>query len=242
MAAFGMSTEEVLQLATAWAQLEIAATALDNAYQTLGKMKPKDLPVRTVKQRMRKVKALSWQIVELGEATEVDESEWAATEASHGDEIVSKHGEESEVAPPTTGEEETKAQDTTSVLGPVNIVTAPWSSPSAPPIPRQAVEELLRKDPSIMDRIRQLNMNTDEVDAAAVLIEMRDGVAHPLQVGRLKGRMETGAEFEFVSKKVEVSICSPYYNAISDLLKHGEAGSSEMATESEKKGKKASKK
>ena len=80
-APFGMSTEEILQLTTAWAQLELAETALTNAHKTLGKMSLQDLPVRSVKERMREMRRLGKQIVDL---VDVKDGQEVGREASHG--------------------------------------------------------------------------------------------------------------------------------------------------------------
>ena len=68
-------TEQVLQLAYAWSQMEVAASALSSAYAALKEFDKDKLQVRTLKQRMRKVREATKEMVEMVNAGESGKQE-----------------------------------------------------------------------------------------------------------------------------------------------------------------------
>lgn len=75
VATFGMDMDEVLKLASAWAQLELAITALHNARKALGKFNPADLPAHTIKQSIKDIRRMARDIERLVETQEGNEDD-----------------------------------------------------------------------------------------------------------------------------------------------------------------------
>ena len=62
--------DKILQLSYAYSQLEVATSALARAYDTLKDSDKEKLPVRTLKQRMRKVREVAKEMVAMADAGE----------------------------------------------------------------------------------------------------------------------------------------------------------------------------
>ena len=193
MAAFGMKTEEVLSLTTAFAELEVATTALNNAYNTLGKMNPSELPVRTMKQRMRKTRALARQI---GKLVETMDEKAGEEEASRGGNVVLKHGEESTMPASATTAKRTSAEAVATANLPASLAEDDL----------QAIEEQLRQDPTSAGRM--LVLDPAHLEGASILLQLREGGLEKREIpaGQLGGG---NAEHETKEAEEEVSARSP---------------------------------
>lgn len=73
-----LETNKILSLAHAWGQMEVAESALSNAYEVLKDFDKQELPVRTLQQRMKKLRDVAKEMAAMAdqhEGLEDDEEE-----------------------------------------------------------------------------------------------------------------------------------------------------------------------